>query len=330
MAMLGRIRAGVAGLAAVAVGVWPGAGRAAAAGTTFTAPAYAGDFPDPSVLVAGGTYWAYSTGSGGRNLQVMSSSDLHSWTGLADPLRGLPGWASAGLTWAPGVTQVGSTYVMYYTVHDPALAMQCISVATSSSPAGPFTDNSSGPLVCQTGDGGSIDPNPFVDPASGRLYLLWKSDDNSIGQRTKIWGQALAPGGLSMAAGTTPALLLTQSAPWQSPSAEGPTMVRNGSHYYLFYGANSYNSASSGIGYAESGSVLGNFSNMSWFGPWLGTTGNAQGPQGPMIFTDATNTTRMAFAAWYGKVGYQNGGAFGPSGSGAPRIRPGRLAYSWK
>jgi hypothetical protein len=28
-----------------------------------------------------------------------------------------------------------------------------------------------------------------------------------------------------------------------------------------------------------------------------------------MIFTDASGSTRMAFAAWYGTVGYENGGA---------------------
>ena len=54
--------------------------------------------------------------------------------------------------------------------------------------------------------------------------------------------------------------------------------------------------------------LLGPYTNQSVFGPWLGTTGNPQGPQGPMIFTDASGSTRMAFAAWYGPVGYQNGG----------------------
>ena len=42
-------------------------------------PAYAGDFPDPFVLDAGGAYWVYSTGSGGRNLQVMTLADLQHW-----------------------------------------------------------------------------------------------------------------------------------------------------------------------------------------------------------------------------------------------------------
>ena len=198
---------------------------------------------------------------------------------------------------------------MYYTVSDTGLAMQCISVATSSTPGGPFVDRSTGPLVCQTATGGSIDPNPFLDPVSGGLYLTWKSDDNSIGQKTHIWGQGVAPTGLTLAAGSSPSLLLTESASWQYPTVEGPTLIRNSGTYYLFYGANSYNSCHSGIGYATSASLLGGYTNRSRYGPWLGTTGNTQGPQGPTVFKDATGATRMAFAAWSGPVGYQNGGA---------------------
>jgi beta-xylosidase len=285
------------------------AGRAGAAGSSFQSPVYAGDFPDPSVLLVNGTYWAYSTGSGGRNLQVMSSPDLHSWTTPAEALAALPSWASPGRTWAPGVTLIGGTYVMYYTVRDTALAMQCISVATASTPGGPFADSSPGPLVCQTTDGGSIDPNPFLDPVSGNLFLIWKSDDNSIGLKSHIWAEQLAPSGLGFAAGTVPSKLLTESAAWQSPTIEGPTMFHYGSTYYLFYGANSWSSAGSGIGYAKSSTLLGSYSNKSTLGTWLGTTGNAQGPQGPMIFKDTSNATRLAFAAWDGPVGYQNGGA---------------------
>lgn len=285
------------------------AATAAGASSTFQAPVYAGDFPDPSVLLVGGVYWAYATGSAGRNLQVMHSSDLGSWTGLSDPLPTLPAWASSGLTWAPGVIDLSGSYVMYYTVHDPALGMQCISVATASAPAGPFVDHSTSPLICQTADGGSIDPNPYQDPASRKLYLLWKSDDNSIGKNTHIWGQALATSGLAMAAGTSPSLLLSESQAWQSPAVEGPTVTLHSGRYYLFYGSNNYDTASSGIGYATSFSLLGTYANQSVSHPWLGTTDNAQGPQGPDIFTDASGNTRLAFAAWDGPVGYQNGGA---------------------
>jgi beta-xylosidase len=296
-----------AGLALPAVGLGLAA-PAGAAGSSFTVPAYAGDFPDPSILLAGGTYWAYSTGSAGRNLQVMSSTDLHTWSAPVDPLPVLPAWASAGRTWAPGVMAIGGRYVMYYTIRDTALGIQCVSVATAAAPGDTFTDGSTGPLVCQTANGGSIDPNPFLDPVSGRLYLVWKSDDNSIGKNTHLWAQQLTADGSSFAPGTAPALLLTESAGWQSPTVEGPTIIRHGSNYYLFYGANSYNSASSGIGYATSSSLLGNYTNDSRYGPWLGTTGSAVGPQGPMVFQDAAGSTRMAFAAWYGPVGYGNGG----------------------
>ena len=283
---------------------------AAAATGSFSAPVYSSDFPDPSVVLVNGTYWAYATGSAGRNLQVMSSANMANWSPPADPLPVLPTWASSGLTWAPGVIRRGSTFVMYYTVHDPALGRQCVSVATSSTPAGPFADTSSGPLVCQTADGGSIDPNPYVDPATGNTYLIWKSDDNALGagHATHMWGEQLSTSGLAFAAGTKSALLLTESAAWQAPSAEGPTVIRHGSRYYLFYGANNYDTASSGIGYATSSSLLGSYANQSLSGPWLGTRGNAQGPQGPCVFVDAAGTTRMAFAAWYGTVGYEHGG----------------------
>jgi hypothetical protein len=198
---------------------------------------------------------------------------------------------------------------MYYTVHDPTLGKQCISLATSSGPNGPFVDQSTtGPLICQVANGGSIDPNPYRDPASGHLYLVWKSDDNSIGQPTHIWAQRMTSDGMHLYPGTTPTLLLTESAAWQTPTIEGPAIIRHGGVYYLFYGANNFDTASSAIGYATSTALLSPFANQSITGPWLGTTGNAQGPQGPSIFVDSSKVTRMAFAAWYGPVGYEHGG----------------------
>lgn len=295
---------------------------------TYSDPAYAGDFPDPCVMVAGGVYWAYSTGSGGRNLQVMSSPDLRAWTAPADPLPELPSWASPGLTWAPRVVPGGDGYLMYYTVHHGVLGVQCISVAGSSHPGGPFIDTSAGPLVCQAGAGGSIDPDPHLDPRSGERHLLWKSDDNSRQRPTHIWGQRLSPDGRSMATGTTPALLLSQTRAWQSGVVEGPAATRLGGRFHLFYAANRYSSAASGIGYATSDSLLGPYRERSRYRPWLATTGRARGPQGPMVFTDRSGATRMAFAAWNGKVGYDRGGVrslwigtLSLTRSGRPRLR---------
>lgn len=277
------------------------------AGGSFQAPAYNHDFPDPDVVAVGNTYWAYATGSGGLNLQVSQSSNLANWSTPVDPLPVLPTWATTGHTWAPGVVHLGQTFVMYYTVRETSSGRQCISVATSTTPAGPFTDSSSGPLICQLAHGGSIDPSPFVSP-TGVLYLVWKSDDNALGNPTHIWGQRMTANGLSTVSGTVPSLLLSETAAWQAPSAEGPTLFDNGGRYYLFYGANNYDTANSGIGYATASAPLGTYTNKSTLGPWLGTRGNAKGPQGPATFTDLSGHTRLALAAWYGTVGYENGG----------------------
>ncbi len=59
--------------------------------------------------------------------------------------------------------QRGPLFVMYYTVRHRASGRQCVSVAVSVLPQGPFVDASLAPLVCQFERGGSIDPSPFVD-----------------------------------------------------------------------------------------------------------------------------------------------------------------------
>jgi beta-xylosidase len=269
-----------------------------------TAPVYAGDFPDPSVLLVDNTYWAYSTGSAGRNLQVMSSPDLRSWTSPVDPIPVLASWARPGLTWAPDVLLVGGTYLMYYTVRDGASGRQCISVGVSSVPAGPFTDTSSGPLLCQLANGGSIDASPVVTSAG--TYLVWKSDDNALGRRTHLWSQQLSSDGRSLVGSRS--LLLSADSAWQGAIIEGPSMVESSGIYYLFYGANAWDSASAAIGYAWCISPLGPCINASILGPWMASHGSGSGPSGPDVFVDAFGATRLAYHAWTGTVGYENGG----------------------
>ena len=278
-------------------------GAAAPAGALSTSPAFSGDFPDPFVLVVGSTYWAYSTGSAGRNLQVMSSSDLTNWSAPADPLPTLPLWAQAGFTWAPGVLAGNGSYLMYYTVRDGTSGRQCISVASASQPAGPFTDSSTGPLVCQLSNQGSIDPSPLVTPTG--TYLLWKSDDNASGAPTHLWSQQLSADGRSLVGNR--ALLLTQDRSWQAPVVEGPSMVAVDRYYYLFYGAGDWNSSNAAIGYALCTSPLGPCNNRSTSGPWLASRDGAVGPSGPAVFSDVSGSTRLAYHAWTGAVGYPGG-----------------------
>jgi len=287
-------------------------------------PAYPKDFPDPFVLLVDHTYYAYSTQVAGTsrpwiNVPVMSSSDLVSWTTITDSTDAvptLPVWASVGNTWAPGVlprpgNPTGQQYVLYSTVTQTSSGLQCVSRATADTPAGPFIDSSSGPLVCQTQRGGSIDPYPFVD-ANGTVYLLWKSDDNARGRTTRLWAQQLDPSGLSFQRRTSASQILVQTAPWQSPNIEGPAMVLAAGTYYLFYGGAPYDSANSGIGYATCKTPVGPCTDRSTAAPWLASNPNGTppvGPQGPTIFLeDLTGTTRLGFSGWNGTVGYPQGG----------------------
>ena len=221
---------------------------AQAPGVSYTNPVFAKDFPDPFVLRDGDRYYGFATNSAGSNVRVISSNDLATWTELPDALPVLPAWAkaNASLTWAPAVLRRGNTFVLYYTARDIASGFQCIGRATSTAPAGPYTDNSSGPFVCQVGGGdhmcGSIDPSPFVDE-NGDAYLLWKSDENATecAGDARLWTQRLGVDGLSLLG--SPTELLRRDQPWEAPLIEGPSMVKLQDRYYLFYSANWWESS---------------------------------------------------------------------------------------
>ena len=179
-----RSSASSAGSAAV-----PGGAAQAASGSpsgTAPKPALDQDFPDPDVLQAGGTYYAYATQRHGPgNVQLATSTDLATWSvATTDPLPELPAWATPGRTWAPDVSAVpGGGYVMYFAAHSVSPDLQCIGVARATSPDGPVRPVGDKPLVCPADEGGAIDPASFVD-ADGTRYLLWKNDGNCCGKDT--------------------------------------------------------------------------------------------------------------------------------------------------
>jgi len=258
------------------------------------------DFPDPSVINAGGTYYAYATNTGGRNVPCARSSDLVSWTQLSDALPSLPGWASGGVTWAPVVHKFGSTYVLYFAAQQPSTGHHAIGVATSSSPTGPFAASGT-PLVSQSSIGGDIDAGVFVD-SNGLPYLLWKNDGNSVGQTSYIWCQQLLSNGLGF---TGPLVqLIHNDQSWEGGLVEAPAMVKHGSTYYLFYSGSFYGNCSYATGYATSGSVLGPFTK-SGSSPWLSSFGSVCGPGGADTVVDNTGTTWMYYHSWQNGTSYR-------------------------
>ncbi len=268
-------------------------------------PVYDQDFPDPWVLNAGGSLFAYSTQVSLLNVPGATSPDAVHWTAdAASVMPALPSWASAGRTWAPSVAEDGTgDYVMFFTADDTQLETQCIGRAVATSPAGPFVDTSDSPAFCQADLGGDIDPDIYTD-AAGHSDLLWKNDGNSIGVPSGIWSQPLDD---TLTPTGTPTMVLAADQAWQGGIVEGPDMAMVGGALDLFYSANAYNTAAYAIGVATCATPTGPCTD-SPDNPVLTSAPGMAGPGGPSVFTGPAGQQLLAFAAWPGAVGYPQGG----------------------
>jgi len=289
-----------------------GAAVPAAADPSFV-PVLQTNFPDPFVLPHGTEFYAYSTNDG-ANVPVAVSRNLRQWSLLTDPadpkrkydaLPHLGSWAKEGFTWAPEVLELNGKYLLYYTASARRENMQCVGVAVAADPKGPFVDSASGPLVCQTSLGGTIDASPFKD-ADGSLYLYFKNDGNRVHARTALYGQRLGPDGMSVIG--QPQELLKDNEGWEDRVIEAPTMVRAPTGYDLFYsgGFFGWNPEEGGLspyamGYATCSSPLGPCT-PSKSNPLLHSfkdrdAGCISGPGHQSIFSAAGHTF-ISFHAW--------------------------------
>jgi beta-xylosidase len=242
------------------------------------------------VLRAGDTYYAYATNGHGAQVQTATSKDLVHWRPGVDALPKVGTWGYPGSTWAPEVLHDGA-YVLYYTASS---GTQCIGRAVSDTPLGPFVDHWSAPLVCQKGDGGSIDPDPFRD-ADGSLYLYWKNDGNSAGKPTHIWVQRLSADGTRVV-GTPHDTGETNDRVWEASVVEGPTMWRHDGRYYLFYSGGDYAADDYAVGYATCTSPLGPCTDAPE-NPILKTRCRAHGP-GHDALIEVGRQTWIVYHAW--------------------------------
>ena len=281
---------------------------ASAQDDTFTNPVFDRDFPDPDVLQVGDVYYAYATNTPGYNIQVAHSPDLVDWTLIGDALPGLPRWAvqSFGYAWAPEVTTFdGEAYLMYFTARyaTDAGGRQCLGLAMSDVPEGPFRHVGDEPFVCQTDRGGSIDASTFVDE-DGTPYLLWKNDGNASGTQSWLWLQELTPDGLELLGDPVP--LITADQVWEGVLVEAPTLWEHDGRYYLFYSANAYDSPQYTVGYAVADSIHGPFEKPR-SRPILATSipAGVVGPGGQDIVIGPDGQTWLLYHAW-ASGGYRN------------------------
>ncbi|HYD99266.1 MAG TPA: glycoside hydrolase family 43 protein [Alphaproteobacteria bacterium] len=255
------------------------------------------DFPDPDLLLADGTVYAFATNVPGINVQAARSKDLKAWEALPDALPALPAWTKPGMTWAPEVSPhpSGQGYVLYYTAAHKDSGRQCIGMATGAAPAGPFVAPDDGPLICQTEEGGSIDPSLFRDE-DGQHYLLWKNDGNCCGHDTWLYIQKVGPDARPTG---TPTRLIRQDQDWEDLLVEAPTLWRQDGRYYLFYSANGYAGPDYAVGYAVADAPLGPYTKAE--GPLLKTGREPRvlvGPGGQDVIRMPDGRLWFAYHSW--------------------------------
>jgi hypothetical protein len=261
-------------------------------------------------LYSGGTYYAFTTGTAlGNHIQALTTtgspaSGWQPYTGGygSSALPNPPSWETVNTQTSPGVFFYGGHWVMFYDAalspHAEDSGYSCLSVATAATLSPPvFTDNSAGPLSCGTPGVGVLDLSPFVDPATGTAYLVWKSNDGGGSPAaSQIWSAQLSADGTSIVGNPTVLLTVDQAAlPWET-TTDDPQMVFASGTYDLLFSGGDFQSTSYNEALTTCSGPLGPCGQPA--APFLTTYGSAYGPGGGALFQDANGSWWLGYAAW--------------------------------
>lgn len=211
------------------------------------------------------------------NIQIASSKDRTTWKLHIDedalPFSHLAPWQTGKRVWAPDVTCLSSgRWVLYYAdALKTSPAFHCIGAATSDSITGPYTALPT-PLICP--HGGAIDPAGFIDKDSGKRYIVYKIDSNSLGnggscnndvppiQPTPIMLQEVdLDDGITLI--DQPTKLLDRDA-LDGPLIEAPAMYKSHeSIYFLFFSSNCFSTPLYDVSYATAINVTGPYTKAA-------------------------------------------------------------------
>lgn len=280
-----------------------------------TTPAFTDDAPDPDVVRAGTTYYAYTTGTTwGNGIGVLTSTSPtsgwhtlsgHPWGSSAfgagfNPSTAPAPWQAVGSSVAPGVFVRNNVWIMWYAARVAANGQDCLSVATANAPGGPFVDHTTGPVLCMPDAGGVADPHPWVD-TSGVPRLYFKSNTGSSSKPARLWTVMLDSSGVRPATGAWPNPVLSQNTvlyPWEA-TIENPQMFFRAGTFWLVYST----------GHWDSGNYAEAYATCLY--PDRGCTRTTQerflrsystviGPGAATGFSDPSHNWYLAFHAWVG------------------------------
>lgn len=184
----------------------------------YTNPVIASNFPDPTIIRDGKTFYAYHTG---RKVPISKSRNLVTWTSAGDSFyeNTRPTFVEGGGVWAPDINKIGDKFVMYYSMSTWGGEWSCgIGVATSTGPADKFTDLGKLFISSEIGVQNSIDPF-YIEEEDGSKYLFW-------GSFRGIFGIQLSDDGLSLKEGA-------QKFQIAGTLTEGTYIHKHDGYYYL-------------------------------------------------------------------------------------------------
>ncbi len=266
---------------------------------------------DPGVVLTGGDFIAYTTGTKAPAFQGDIASGP--WVAKGSVLASLGSWASSGAIWAPDAVQVsGSTWVLFYSAKVAGLVddgQRCIGAATSTSgPLGPFQPDTQ-PLSCTAGaqspGGAALNPSDLastpnnarvglIDPApfqadNGKRYVLYKTQKLPASLR-------IVPVDSTWTNATGPSVELRQDNTY---TIEAPEMVQRGSEYVLFASKYAYDKCKYSTVWYRSGSPTSGFANATEHDLMTqASTGGVCGPGGADITPAQDGGTRVFFHGW--------------------------------
>ncbi|GAB7362737.1 hypothetical protein MBLNU230_g3043t1 [Neophaeotheca triangularis] len=248
------------------------------------------NFPDPATIRVADGWHFFSTNAmvDGKRIHVQKafSPDFKKFTFKRgqDAMPKLAPWIqkSNPRIWAPDVIKLpNGKFILYYSAALKSKPkIHCLGVARADRVDGPYVDNSKNPWICPSKKGGAIDSSGYLDPTSGKRWVVYKIDGNAIG-RGGVCGNTVKPivgtpillQQVNARDGVTkigaPVQLIT-NGPLDGPVVEAPTLTRLGGKYVLFFSSNCFATPKYDVAYATSNNVGGPYKK---YGP-LFVTGN--------------------------------------------------------
>jgi len=278
-----------------------------AAPETYTNPVYADDMPDPSVIRYEGVYYAFGTsGRGrvnGRIFTLLRSTNLVNWQRLGgamipptpDPYRQY---------WAPEITYADGKFYLYYAMSGSEPGHFENRVATSSTPAGPYTDTGNVLVDCAT-NSYTIDPFPFRDD-DGQWYFYYSCEltnvEPGLHPGTGIKVDRLV--GMIRLAGDCHVVVKGRYK-WTLAGKnwnvlEGPCVLKHGGRYYCIYSGNGYKSLHYGLDCVVADQPLGPYTGQGDSARVLhDVSGKVRGPgHNDVVVGPDGHTQYFVYHAW--------------------------------